>query len=242
MKGFVILTDPAKPLPHASKGTVQRHAVFKLYEAEFKALYERMSRFDPAKSWGTKGGEPQASDEMNRMIEAIVERKVSAALDRFAAALQAAADQLRSTTVSSALDTTTQQVQQLNGSINGANGNVNSAATRRLRRIIYDTLAENLDIANLEDDNNLFEFGLDSLQAVSLLTVINAFIIKSEQRADLIEREAIYSNPTVTQLIALFNLNRRLNRNPPLVMSLPGTPEAVVQGASVRRVVDPRYD
>ena len=42
MKGFVILTTPDKPLPRAGKDTVQRHAALKLYEPEFKALYNRM--------------------------------------------------------------------------------------------------------------------------------------------------------------------------------------------------------
>lgn len=242
MKGFVILTDPAKPLPRASKDTVQRHAVFKLYDAEFKALYARMSQLDPtasnvvsngkvaqppvsgyphSKARETMDGEPRGSDEMTRMIEAIVERKVFAALDHFAVALQAAADQLRSTTASSALggvpqgtahtamgisppeSVTTVTVQQSSGNTNSMHGNASSATAGRLRQVIYDTLAENLEVANLEDDTDLFEFGLDSLQVVSLLTAINAFIIKSEQRVDLMEREAIYSNPTVQKLITL---------------------------------------
>lgn len=42
MKGFVMLTNPNKPMPRAGKDTVQRHAVLKLYAQEFKALYDSM--------------------------------------------------------------------------------------------------------------------------------------------------------------------------------------------------------
>lgn len=42
MKGFVMLTNPDKPIPRTGKETVQRYAVLKLYADEFKALYDRM--------------------------------------------------------------------------------------------------------------------------------------------------------------------------------------------------------
>lgn len=44
------------------------------------------------------------------------------------------------------------------------------------------TLAEDLEIDNLENDTDLFEFGGDSLQVLlPLLNAINAFIVKDEQ-------------------------------------------------------------
>ena len=246
MKGFVMLTDPAKPLPRASKDTVQRHAVFKLYEAEWKSLYERLARFNqPSKeSVGQSSVSPrkphdnpsqtddgaELSDKIILAIEAIVEQKISAALDQFASALLAAASQLHSAGSSTSyaatqetkspirevaslggtvngtvniLDMTNAHAGQPNGFAKGANDHRKKPAEERLRRIIYDTLAENLEVDDLTDDTDLFKFGLDSLQVHSLLNAINAFILKSEQPVDFIQSEAIYSNPTVEKLVAV---------------------------------------
>jgi hypothetical protein len=97
MKGFVMLTDPAKPLPRASKDTAQRHAVFKLYEAGWKPLYECLARFnqtskEPVVQSSVSPGKPHdnpsqtvdsagLSDKTILAIEAIVEQKISAALN-----------------------------------------------------------------------------------------------------------------------------------------------------------------
>ena len=246
MKGFVMLTDPAKPLPRASKDTVQRHAVFKLYEAEWKSLYERLARFnqpskEPVVQSSVSPGKPhdnpsqtndgaELSDKIILAIEAIFEQKISAALDQFASALLAAASQLHSAgsstsyaatqetksptrevaspegTVNGAvnvLNMTNAHAGQPNGFAKGANDHRKKPAEERLRRIIYDTLAENLEVGDLTDDTDLFKFGLDSLQVHSLLNAINAFILKSEQPVDFIQSEAIYSNPTVEKLVAV---------------------------------------
>jgi aryl carrier-like protein len=246
MKGFVMLTDPAKPLPRARKDTVQRHAVFKLYEAEWKSLYERLARFnqpskEPVVQSSVSPGKPhdnpsqkddgaELSDKIILAIEAIVEQKISAALDQFASALLAAASHLHSAgssasyaatqetksptrevaspegTVNGAvnvLNMTNAHAGQPNGFAKGANDHRKKSAEERLRRIIYDTLAENLEVDDLTDDTDLFKFGLGSLQVHSLLNAINAFILKSEQPVDFIQSEAIYSNPTVEKLVAV---------------------------------------
>ncbi|KAJ8065134.1 hypothetical protein OCU04_005847 [Sclerotinia nivalis] len=246
MKGFVMLTDPAKPLPRASKDTVQRHAVFKIYEAEWKALYENQARLnqtwkEPAVQSSAPSGDshgkpsetnsgPVLSNEMILAIDAIIEQKMVAALDRFASAIHAAASQLHSTcstlsyssaqdtesstkgaaspkvntsSVSTAPDTTSIDDVQPNDFTNGVNGHAKDFVDGQLRQIIYNTLAENLEINNLENDTDLFKFGLDSLQVPSLLNTINAFIVRSGQPVNLIRSEAIYSNPTVAKLVAL---------------------------------------
>ncbi|KAI5925271.1 acetyl-CoA synthetase-like protein [Camillea tinctor] len=224
MKGFVMLTDPAKPLPRASKDTVQRHAVFKLYEPEWKALYERQARLNPTSKEpvahsSTSSGKPHSnpvaiddaavlSDKMTFAIEAIVEQKLSAALDRFASALVAAAEQLNSAGSSvyhSAVHETksaTRGVTASKGTMNGTFSNP-KGVNERLRKIIHETLAENLEADDLDDDSDLFKLGLDSLQVASLLNAINAFIVKSGQPVDLIRSETIYSNPTVAKLVAV---------------------------------------
>ncbi|KAI0149419.1 hypothetical protein BJ166DRAFT_63086 [Pestalotiopsis sp. NC0098] len=242
MKGFVMLTDPNKPLPRASKDTVQRHAVFKLYEAEWKALYERRASFNdtfkdpvseplgrtPAHNGPREKTEGDAalSDKTILAIEAIVDRKLSAVIDRLALALRAAADVLESTSHSpSAVAKETAApgrepefvYNSSNGAINGSlkmNGHptvssgtsgVDSHAAKpahgRLRQIISDTLAENLQLDDIKDDDDLTKLGLDSLQVASLLSTINAFIVKSGQPMGLIRKEVIFANPTIAKLM-----------------------------------------
>jgi aryl carrier-like protein len=92
---------------------------------------------------------------------------------------------------------------QPNGFAKGGNSHRKKPAEERLRRIIYDTLADNLEVDDLTDDTDLFKFGLDSLQVHSLLNAINAFILKSEQPVKFIQSKAIYSNPTVKKLVAV---------------------------------------
>ena len=41
MKDFIMMTDPLRPLPRAGKDSVQRYAVFQLYEHEFEAIYNQ---------------------------------------------------------------------------------------------------------------------------------------------------------------------------------------------------------
>ncbi|KAI1762801.1 acetyl-CoA synthetase-like protein [Hypoxylon sp. FL1150] len=246
MKGFVMLTDPTKPIPRASKDTVQRHAVFKLYESEWKALYERVAQMNhdlkkPAiqslafseKSQRSPSGDSTIfSNKMTFEIEAIVERKVSEALNHFTSTLLTAASQLHSANSSisrlsaqgnksppngvvplegtfningtaEALNTTNAYAVQPGSTREAVNSPPKGLACGRLRQIIYDTLAENLETEDLKDDTDLFKFGLDSLQVLSLLNAINAFIVKSEQPMDLIPIQTIYSNPTVAKLVAV---------------------------------------
>ncbi|KAI2623102.1 hypothetical protein GGR54DRAFT_646287 [Hypoxylon sp. NC1633] len=196
MKGFVVLTDPAKSLPRASKDTVQhtvqRHAVFKLYEAEWKLLYECFARSnqalkEPMAQPSAPSEKPNGilaeaddgavlSDTIALAIEAIVERKLSAALDRFANALLAAASQLQSATSSASQSAAQVTESPATGSASpdDAVSVPEKTAEERLRQIIYDTLAENLEVDGLKDDTDLFKFGLDSLRALSLLNAINA--------------------------------------------------------------------
>ncbi|TAQ84281.1 hypothetical protein B7494_g7399 [Chlorociboria aeruginascens] len=245
LKGFVMLTDPAKPLPRAGKDTVQRHAVFKLYEAEWKALYERLAQpkqaskgpigqSSPASgktnnNLGQGGSDTLLSDKMALAIEAIVERKVAAALEHFASALLAISNQIMSEDLSpsSAVANIRNLVNQAAtippiqnghaGAPNGGNNEVNgvnrvNGHTKEpadgpspqiaLHKIIYDVLGENLKMDDITDDADLFECGLDSIQVPPLLNAINAFIIKSQQQVDLVKIEVVYSNPTVARLIA----------------------------------------
>jgi hypothetical protein len=236
MKGFVMLTNPNKPLPRASKGTVQRHSVFKLYETEWKSLYQRgqlpLNGISDERVHhpllAHKEATPQKrstvdiaalTDGMEAAIEAIVERKVSMAFEEVASALSLIANRLHAmsrlpataspyaanitnSVPSSTNDLTIEQTEP-NGIESPSEAKLTKTMERQLREIIYDTITNNLEIENLEDDDDLFKVGLDSLQVEPLLKAINLFIIKSKQPIGLLQNQDIFSNPTVAKIVTL---------------------------------------
>lgn len=72
-----------------------------------------------------------------------------------------------------------------------------------LRQLVYNTLNDDLIIENVTDDSDLFQCGLDSVQLLSLLEVLNAFLIKSRPGVSLVSAKDVYDNPTVRQIMAL---------------------------------------
>ena len=75
--------------------------------------------------------------------------------------------------------------------------------TPDLRKVIYDTLAENLIIENITDESDLFQCGLDSLQVPGLLNAINAHLIKHRPGVALVDVKVLYDNPSIGQMIAV---------------------------------------
>jgi hypothetical protein len=237
MKGFVMLTNPEKPLPRASKDTVQRHSVFKLYEAEWKDLYDRAQLplnnesdehvhppFQAHKEAALNKNSPDPfaslSDEMRLTIETIVERRVSLAFEEIASALSLMANKLQAMSCSPTTllpttakmpnsvsvgtnDVTTGRMEHVNSVESPSHSKSKESVETQLRKIIHDTITENLEIDNLKDEDDLFKFGLDSLQVGPLLKAINLFIIKSKHPIGLLQNQDIFSNPTVAKIIAL---------------------------------------
>jgi hypothetical protein len=72
-----------------------------------------------------------------------------------------------------------------------------------LKKLIYDQLAENLDVQEAKDDSDLFDFGLDSLQVTELANALNTYIIKWCPGKELLEPKAVYDNPSVERILAL---------------------------------------
>ncbi|KAK6203681.1 putative secondary metabolism biosynthetic enzyme [Pestalotiopsis sp. IQ-011] len=192
-----MLIDPNKPLR-------ARTAVFKLYEAEWKALYERRTSFndtfkDPVSQ--TLGRTPTSngrreeiddvatlSDETILALEAIVERKLSAVVDRLAFALRAAADVFEPSHIPSATAKETTAPEREAGFVHiSSNGDI-SEWTAML-----------CQFDDIKDDDDLTKLGLDSLQVASLLSTINAFIVKSGQPMGLIRKEVIFAHPTIAK-------------------------------------------
>ncbi|KAH8704396.1 hypothetical protein GQ44DRAFT_732474 [Phaeosphaeriaceae sp. PMI808] len=157
MKGFVMLATADKPIPRAGKGTVQRHTALELYKCEFEALYGR-----PAPAPATPTVQNGFIDDIDERIEkaltkilpGMVETAIQKAFSQMLLGLSGAGPAPRLP--------------------NGVRD-----STQQIRSMIYAELAENLDIAQISDDTDLFNAGLDSLQVQSLLNIINGYLAKS---------------------------------------------------------------
>ena len=71
-----------------------------------------------------------------------------------------------------------------------------------LRKVIYDTLAENLIMENITDESDLFQCGPDSLQVPGLPNAINAHLIKPRPSVALVDAKVLYDNPSIGQMMA----------------------------------------
>lgn len=226
MKGFVMITDPKKPIPRADKGTVQRHVALRLYAKEFEKLYQKMQPSANAESkspeQGSKSTMPATVNEVNdidariekvlvKLLPAALEEAIRKTLSQMLLGLSDPLPVQQSVEKSTALLT--------NGRINGTTNGVTSPITlgvskevekasastllRDVRRILYDELSENLDMTHVTADTNLFNHGLDSLQVQSLVTRLNAYLIKFKSDVKLLDAKQVYDNPTVREIMAM---------------------------------------
>ncbi|KAA8650186.1 hypothetical protein EYZ11_008523 [Aspergillus tanneri] len=208
MKGFVMLTKPDKPLPRAGKDTVQRHAVFKLYAEEFQALYDRMRPHVESETSTIASPQPlakgassavipstsldqQIEEALDRLLPSAIEKAVHVMLTRLLSGLNGATTTSSNPAVPSP---TTVKKSIKNGIHSGPND---------LKKLIYNQLSENLDTERLNDDSDLFQFGLDSLQVVELVKMLNAYLEEWRPNVDRLERKAVYNNPTVNGVVSL---------------------------------------
>ena len=75
------------------------------------------------------------------------------------------------------------------------------ASPEDLRDFIKQAVFNNIYLHGLTDDSDLFECGLDSLLVPVLVNEINAFLIKSRPKIDLIAVSTVYDNPTINKLL-----------------------------------------
>jgi aryl carrier-like protein len=195
MKGFVMLAKPEKPISRAGKGTVQRHAALKLYESEFKQLYDRAQTTPkreavPAAVLQDNPRNPAAQSLTTEDIERRIEKAVTKALPGM---LEAAVQKAFS--------------KMLLGLQSVAPAQPPAAdSAQDIRAIIYNELAENLDINDISDDTNLFKAGLNSLQAQGLVNVLNGHLAKSKPDAEQVNVKTLYEKPTVRKIVSLFEV------------------------------------
>ena len=238
MKGFVMLTNPKKPMPRAGKDTVQRHAVLKLYADEFKALYDRMKPHISTVSRTVNGvskappdtsnplvaanevaleGSPaptasfsngtstHAPIDLDTRIEETLGRILPEALKKH---LQTALAQMLSNLLNTNLSiqitsghSDDATVDPLDTTFSSKTSQMVDDSSSDMRKLIYNTLADDLIIENITDDSDLFQCGLDSVQVPGLLNAVNAFLVKFKPGKDLTDAKVVYDNPTVNKLI-----------------------------------------
>lgn len=226
MKGFVMITDPKKPIPRAGKGTVQRHAALQLYAKEFEALYKKMQ---PSANTNSKLPEQRSQPMMPATVNGVndIDARIEKALVTL---LPAALEEAIRKTLSQMLSGLNGPlpVQQFvekptpllnnghtNSITNGTTGLIINGASKEaekpsastppkdVRQIIYDELSENLDMTHVTADTNLFNHGLDSLQVQSLVTTLNAYLIRLKPGVELLQAKQVYDKPTVREIMAM---------------------------------------
>ncbi|KAB8261313.1 thioester reductase domain-containing protein [Aspergillus pseudonomiae] len=214
MRGFVMLTKPDKPMPRAGKDTVQRHQVLKLYAEEFRELYDRMrphvkkdgvavqevEREAVAVDVGDGDLDRRVEEALQRVLPGAVERAVQDVLARLLAGLTGQLAPVASQSVP------VQPPVHVNGEVNGVTNGVEEVvqpAPPELKKVIYDQLGENMDIREVKDDSDLFQFGLDSLVVIDLTNALNTYIIKWRPGKELLEPKVVYDNPTVERILGL---------------------------------------
>lgn len=225
MKGFVMITDPKKPIPRAGKGTVQRHLALQLYAKEFEGLYKKMH---PSTNIDSKATEqPSQSmmpatngvDDIDARIEKALVKLLPVALDE--AIRKTLSQMLFGLNGSLPVQQSVEKSMPLlaDGHINSTTDGVPSPTTngvskeaekpsastppKDIRQMIYDELSENLDMTHVTVDTDLFNHGLDSLQVQSLVTTLNAYLIKFKPEVKLLEAKQVYDKPTVKEIMAM---------------------------------------
>ena len=74
--------------------------------------------------------------------------------------------------------------------------------SRTLKEYLYQILSDDMYLYGVTDDADLFECGLDSLQAVALVKCINSFLASTKQDATPIRARTVYENPSIKQLLS----------------------------------------
>ena len=227
MKSFVMITDPKKPIPRAGKGTVQRHAALQLYAREFEGLYERMQpsavkdsklleqqspSMMPAKVERVDDVDKRIEKALNKLLPAAIEEAIQKALRQMLLGLNGLLPVQQSVEKSTPILTN----DYTNGTtVNGVTSPIiheismeaekpsTNIPPKHIQHIIYDELSENLDMTHLTANANLFNHGLDSIQVQSLVTTLNAHLIKFKPGVALLEAKQVYDKPTVREIMAM---------------------------------------
>ncbi|KAL8792449.1 MAG: hypothetical protein Q9195_004982 [Heterodermia aff. obscurata] len=219
MKDFILVASPTKPLPKADKETVQRSAAMRLYADEFNSLYEShktkqlemaatnnkaMPREAPpkvaaptdnAKTLSANAIISMQAAELDAHIEAVLYRALPSALLKH---LGPAMVQILHATTPAQIQPETQHHHA------SATPDAPNTSHDLLHQAIYTAIQEGTYLEAVTDDEaDLFECGLDSLQATALVSEINAYLCEARPDLGLVSSRVLYENCTVAKLLAV---------------------------------------
>ena len=227
MKDFIMLTDPARPLPRAGKDTVQRSAVFHLYEHEFQSIYDQNAKpnlpiqavpsekltngVDHAKTTnggliGTPNGfhspiivptQEKSIQHLPGLTHQEVEAMVEKCVRRLLPELIAA--QLNQA-LSNVMVRMAADLLQPRQPTPMPSMNGISQGVPSLKAVLAQVLSETTYLTGLTYDRNLFECGLDSVQVPMLIKHLNEVLQRRGRMGEPIAVKFLYDNPSINRL------------------------------------------
>ena len=224
MKGFIMLTDPARPLLRAGKDTVQRSNVLQLYEHEFQSIYDQDAAthmpasseklpvgMDQAKTAnGSLNGTPngvhnpikipthkKAAQQHPGFTDQAVEAVVEKCLRRLLPEM--IAGQLNQV-LSNGLVRLAADFLQPRQPIPVVSVNSTGEDKLSLKAVLAQVLSETTYLTGLTNDMNLFECGLDSLQVPMLMKHLNDVLRQRGRKGEPIPIQCLFENPSINQL------------------------------------------
>ena len=226
MKSYIMLTDPARPLPRAGKDTVQRSMVFQLYKHEFMSIYNQYAKPDATPqaipSENLINGVDQAGPSNrspSNSSNSVHNSDLAPAQDRIAQQQLSFNDQEIEAVVEKCLrrllpEMITRQLDEALGNVmvrmaadllqtRQPNPTVSVNGTGEgepsLKAVLAQVLSETTYLTGLTYDVNLFESGLDSLQVPMLMKRLND-MLRRRGRKEPITTKLLYDNPSIDQL------------------------------------------
>ena len=227
MKDFIMLTDPARPLPRAGKDTVQRSAVFQLYEHEFQSIYDQNAKpnistqaapsekltngVDQAKTTnGSLNGSPNGVHDpiMVPTQEKTAQQQPGLTGQEVEAVVEKCLRRLLPEMIVEQLDQALSNVMVRMAAdllqprqptpVMSVNGTGQGKPS--LKAVLRQVLSETTYLTGLTYDVNLFECGLDSVQVPILMKHLNDVLHRRGRKGEPIEMKFLYDNPSINQL------------------------------------------
>ena len=227
MKDFIMLTDPARPLPRAGKDTVQRSAVFQLYEHEFQSIYDQNAKpnistqatpsekltngvYQAKTTNGSLNGIPNGvhdsikvptQEKTAQQQPSLTRQEVEAVVEKCLRRLlpEMIAEQLNQalSNVMVRMAADLLQPRQPNPVVS-----VNGIGQGKpsLKAVLAQVLSETTYLTGLTYDRNLFECGLDSVQVPMLMKHLNDVLYRRGRMGEPIAMKFLYDNPSINRL------------------------------------------
>ena len=225
MKDFIMLTDPARPLPRAAKDTVQRSAVFQLYEHEFQSIHDQNAK--PNRFAQAAPSKQFSSNDVNQ-AKTTDESLNHGAHDPIVVLTQEQKDQQQSDVTSQEVEAIVEKClhhllpKMLTEQLNQALSNVmirmstdllqprqshpmvsvvgNGLGKPSFKAVLTQELSETTYLTGLTDYANLFECGLDSVQVPTLIKYLNDALHRWGRKSEPVAMKLLYDNPSINQL------------------------------------------